>query len=81
MAPKQGKNVPQSPESATKSSAISNAIPCNSAQVPRTKGAYLLQCCNKFDAHMIELLGYLPYLHRYRSNWHPFFSSQRLETG
>jgi hypothetical protein len=81
MAPKQGENVPQGPESATKSSAVSIAIPRNSTQVPRREGAHLLHCCNKFTALTIELLGDLPYLPHYRSNWHPFFSSRKLETG
>jgi hypothetical protein len=77
MAPKQGKNVPQDPESATKSTAVSNAIPRQSTQVLRTEGDHLLQCCNKFAAHVIELLGHLPYLQRYRSNWHPLFNAHK----
>jgi hypothetical protein len=81
MALKQGKNVPQGPESATNSSSDSNAIPYHSMQVPCVEWAYLLQGCNKYEGQLIELPADLPYLTRDRSNWHSIFSSRKLETG
>lgn len=81
MTLKQGKNVPQGPESATKSSANSNAIPSNTMQVLRFEGANLLHHCNKYEGQLIELPADLPYLTGYRFNWHPFFGSHKLETG
>jgi hypothetical protein len=81
MAPKQGENVPQGPESATNSIPVSIAIPAHTTQVPRRECPPLLQGCNKFAGLLIELPAFLPYLQHYRSNWHPFFPSQGLETG
>ena len=81
MTPKQGKNVPQGPESATNSSDNSNAIPCHPAQVPCIEGPHLLHLRNKYACQLIELPADLPYLSGYKSNWIPVFGSHELELG
>jgi hypothetical protein len=81
MTPKQGKNVPQGPESATNSSADSIAIPCQSAQVLCVERVLLLHRCNKYARQLIELPADLPYLSGYKSNWTPVFGSHKLELG